>query len=77
MKKYICPNCGFKRRFATKKDGRKRYCKGCETQVYTSKSVLRAVLMSAVVNPPKFTWKISNQISQENLEELHRNIRKI
>jgi hypothetical protein len=48
MKKYICPNCGFKRRFSTKKDGRKRYCKGCKAQVYTSEVVLKNVLMKGI-----------------------------
>lgn len=49
MKKYICPNCGFKRGLETKKDGKHRWCKNCNAQVYSSKVVLESVLRTDIL----------------------------
>lgn len=49
MRKYICPNCGFRYSFQTHKDGRKRSCKNCGCkQVYSSKAVLESIIMDKV-----------------------------
>lgn len=45
MKKYICPNCGFKTRFQTSKKGNARLCNNCKTQVYSSETVLASMMM--------------------------------
>ena len=45
MRKYICPNCGFRYSLQTHKDGRKRSCKNCGCkQVYSSKAVLETIM---------------------------------
>ena len=49
MKKYICPNCGFKGRLETRKDGRHRWCKNCNTQVYSSKVILESMLRTDIL----------------------------
>lgn len=56
MRKYICPNCGFRYRFQTRKNGRKRSCKncGCE-QVYSSK-VLFESMMRMELQKEKNRW---------------------
>ena len=49
MRKYICPNCGFRYSFQTHKDGRKRSCKNCGCkQVYSSRAVLESIIMDKV-----------------------------
>ena len=40
MKKYICPNCGFVRRYETKDKKLHRKCKNCGAFVYNSKVLL-------------------------------------
>lgn len=49
MKKYICPNCGFKGRFETQKHGRHRQCKNCNAQVYSSKVILESMLRTDIL----------------------------
>ena len=45
MRKYICPNCGFRYSFQTKKSGRKRLCKNCGCkQVYNSNKVVESMM---------------------------------
>lgn len=49
MKKYICPNCGFVSMFKTTKNGRKRTCNNCDTQVYNSKVVLASMMRETLI----------------------------
>lgn len=52
MRKYICPNCGFRYAFQTHKDGRKRSCKNCGCkQVYSSKAVLETIMRLELLKP--------------------------
>lgn len=45
MKKYICPNCGFRYSWQTKKYGKKRSCKNCGCkQVYKSIVVIESMM---------------------------------
>lgn len=45
MRKYICPNCGFRYSFQTQKHRVKRSCKNCGCkQVYNSKKVIESMM---------------------------------
>ena len=50
MKKYICPNCGFIRRYETKDKELQRKCKNCGAFVYNSKVVLEAMVKCDVLS---------------------------
>ena len=50
MKKYICPNCGFIRRYETKDKKLHRKCKNCGAFVYNSKAVLEAIMKCDVLS---------------------------
>ena len=50
MKKYICPNCGFVRRYQTKDKELQRKCKNCGAFVYNSKVVLEAIMKCGVLS---------------------------
>lgn len=50
MKKYICPNCGFVRRYQTKDKELQRKCKNCGAFVYNSKVVLEAMMKCDVLS---------------------------
>ena len=50
MKKYICPNCGFVRRYQTKDKELQRKCKNCGAFVYNSKVVLEAIMKCDVLS---------------------------
>lgn len=53
MKKYICPNCGFKYGVETTKNSKARICNNCGAQVYTSKVVLESMMRLEILSKGK------------------------
>ncbi len=50
MKKYICPNCGFKSLYQTAKQDKRRLCNNCLCEVYKSKIVLESMMRVDILN---------------------------
>ena len=55
MRKYICPNCGFRYTWQTKKNGIKRPCKNCGAQVYSSRVVLQSMMMLYIISEKRMS----------------------